>query len=228
MKQIFITGTDTEVGKTFVSQTLLHAFKLHRKSAVGYKPIASGCERTKEGLRNEDALKLLQASSLPLQYNDVNIYSFEQAIAPHIAAEREQTELSIERITEGLQRLQQKQPDFLLIEGAGGWRLPLTLEPTPVFLSDFVIQQKIPVVLVVGMRLGCLNHARMTFESIKQDGLAVAGWVANHIDESMACRSNNLHSLQSLIPAPFLGEVPMTQSPQLATEYLDIAPLLQE
>lgn len=226
MKQFFITGTDTEVGKTFISQTILHALKLHRRSGIGYKPIASGCAQTPDGLRNDDALSLLKASSIPLQYNEVNIYSFEPAIAPHIAAELSETELSIVRISEGLNHLQQKQPDMLLIEGAGGWRLPLTLTPKPVFLSDFVVQHNMPVVLVVGMRLGCLNHARMTIEAIQHDGLEIAGWVANHIDDSMASRSHNLRSLQALIPAPFMGEVPMTKSPEIATEYLDIAPLL--
>lgn len=226
MKQFFITGTDTEVGKTFLSQAILHGLKRHQKRVIGYKPIAAGCELTAAGLRNEDALTLLQASSIPLQYSDVNIYSFEQPIAPHIAAEMEQVTLDIRDIEQGLRRLQEKQPDYLLIEGAGGWRLPLSLQPEPVFLSDFVIQQQIPVVLVIGMRLGCLNHARMTFESIQQDGLEVAGWIANHVDAEMACQSHNLRALQALISAPFLGEVPVTATPEMATDYLDIAPLM--
>lgn len=226
MKQFFITGTDTEVGKTFISQTILYALQQRRKSGIGFKPIASGCEQTSDGLRNDDALSLLRASTMELHYNDVNIYSFEPAIAPHIAAQLSGTELSIPRISEGLLKLQQKQPDVLLVEGAGGWRLPLTLTPKPVFLSEFAVQHNLPVVLVVGMRLGCLNHACMTMEAIAHDGLELAGWVANHIDDAMANRSHNLRSLQALIPAPFMGEVPMTTSPQTATEYLDIAPLL--
>lgn len=227
MKQYFITGTDTEVGKTFISQTILQVLKQHRKIGVGFKPIASGSEMTVDGLRNEDALHLLEASAMPLHYSDVNIYTFEPAIAPHIAAKRSQVELSLDKISQGLHKLQQKQPDVLLIEGAGGWRLPLTLEPEPVFFSEFAITHQLPVVLVVGMRLGCLNHARMTVEAIQQDGLTLAGWVANHVDDEMHCRSDNLQSLHSLIPAPFLGEVPMTSSPTVAAEYLNIAPLIQ-
>ncbi len=209
MKAFFVTGTDTEVGKTFVSGALLQQSVKRGKRAIGFKPVASGCERTVEGLRNSDALTL-QASGEPvLKYEEVNPFSFEEAIAPHIAAKRAQTCIDVKRINQAYLALTQKDADILIVEGAGGWRLPLG---NGQFMSEFVAQQQLPVVIVVGMKLGCLNHAKLTEEAILNDGLKVAGWVANHIQPDMPYLAENIASLHEMMLSPCLGEIPWSDT----------------
>lgn len=223
MSVFFVTGTDTEVGKTFVSQTIMHIFEQKRKTCVGYKPVASGSLMTPEGLRNEDAVALQNASTIKLDYDEVNPLAFEEAVAPHLAAQRARREICMRTIADGYKNLVKKQADLTIVEGAGGWRLPIGNRR---FMSDFVREYHIPVILVVGVRLGCINHACMTAEIIKQDGLKIAGWVANHVDAEMPFLNENIKTLKEHIDAPFLGEIPMVKNPTEAADYLDVSPLL--
>ena len=243
MKQYFITGTDTEVGKTYVTCELLQAAQKASLSAIGYKPIAAGCEQINGEWVNEDALNIQKACSkiradkaikitdnnelksanenneesgqtLPL--HQINTIALKPAIAPHIAALEEGVALTFDEIAKGLDELHAYQPDLLLMEGAGGWRLPLTVgdEYTPTYyLSDVVKTLKMDVILVVGMRLGCLNHALLTAEAIRADGLTIKGWVANDITGNMTRYQENLHSLKAMLPEPLLAEIPYQVAP---------------
>ena len=210
MKHVFVTGTDTDAGKTFVSVLLLKALNRLNYQTIGFKPIAAGCERRNGMLENADALALQSAASVELPYDKVNPISFEPPIAPHIAAQLCGETLSLERISRGFSALKEQQADFLLVEGAGGWRLPLSLPSdceNAVYLSDWVAQQKIPVILVVGMKLGCLNHALLSYEQIKRDGLEIVGWVANQMQNDMLHYQENLATLKAAISEPMLAEV---------------------
>jgi len=227
-KTFFITGTDTEVGKTFISQALLLAFNARGLSTAAYKPVAAGCEETSQGLRNNDALLLQAASSVSLSYQELNPIAFVEPVAPHLAAQQRQQKISLQDISQGFEHLQNKQADVLLVEGAGGWRLPLgeTESGKQQFLSDFAIEHKLPVILVVGMRLGCLNHALLTAEVIQHDGLQIVGWVANQLHGDMPYLQENIASLTDLLSLPFIGSVPKLASPQGALEFLDVSSLL--
>lgn len=219
-KSFFITGTDTDVGKTYVTRLLLQSFNQQSLQTAGFKPISAGCEQTAEGLRNEDALILQQASSVTLEYDLINPVAFEPPVAPHLAAEQLGVSVDMQTVNQAYSQIQALNPDITLVEGAGGWRLPLGQGR---YLSDFAIQHKLPVILVVGMRLGCLNHALLTAEAIRRDGLSIAGWVANHIDPDMDLQKQNIASLKALLDAPFLGVVPYAQS---LTSDLDLTALL--
>lgn len=237
----FVTGTDTDSGKTLVSSALLSAVNasmtkidpaasispVNRMSTLGIKPIASGCVQTSEGLRNADALQLMAVSSHKIAYPKVNPFSFEPAIAPHIAAAQLGVRLSPAVIIEHLALATFAAVDFCLIEGAGGWRLPLGEGR---YLSEVVQRLELPVILVVGMKLGCLNHALLTQEAILADGLNIAGWVANSVDPNMSMFEENLHSLKQMMSAPFLGCIPYLTQPiaENAAEYLNVEWLLQE
>lgn len=240
MKQYFITGTDTEVGKTYVTCQLLNAAQRLSLRAIGYKPIAAGCELVNGEWVNEDALNIQKASAkirvgeviedvgglkadsnnrksgqtLPLR--QINPIALKPAIAPHIAALEEGVTLTFDKIAQGLDLLKTYQPDLLLMEGAGGWRLPLTVgdEYTPTYyLSDVVKSLKMDVILVVGMRLGCLNHALLTAEAIRADGLTIKGWVANDVTGNMTRYQENLYSLKAMLPEPLLAEIPYQSEP---------------
>ncbi len=219
----FVTGTDTDCGKTFISSALLNLAKELGRATLGLKPIASGCERTERGLRNSDALSLMAQSSIKLDYALVNPVSFEPAIAPHIAANQADVDISPEsilnRLSGALEGLNDS--ELCIIEGAGGWRLPLGEGR---YLSEVVQQLSVPVILVVGVKLGCLNHAVLTQEVIKADGLEIAGWVANIVDGDTRCLQENLDSLQELMSAPCLGVVPHLHdvSIETAAAYLDV------
>jgi dethiobiotin synthetase len=228
-KTFFVTGTDTEVGKTFISQALLFAMGASGLSTTAYKPVAAGCEQTSLGLRNEDALLLQSASNIELSYDEVNPIAFAEPVAPHLAAQNLSQTISLKAIHDGFIHLQQKQGDVLLVEGAGGWRLPLGADPQGEqrYLSDFAIQHKLPVIMVVGIRLGCLNHALLTAEAIRSDGLELVGWVANQIDSNMAYRDENIQSLKEQLNAPFIGTVPKLEDPEQAIKFLDLRSLLR-
>ena len=204
-KTFFITGTDTDVGKTICAKALLQAANKQKLSTMAYKPIAAGCQLTESGLRNEDALILQKNSTIELPYQAVNPIAFELPIAPHIAAELTNKPISLDLITLGLQNLQQKNSDLLIVEGAGGWRLPLNNDE---MLSDWVVAQKLPVILVVGMKLGCLNHAVLAYESILNDGLNVVGWIGNQLQADMPYYQENLKLLTEKIAAPMIAEIP--------------------
>jgi dethiobiotin synthetase len=205
MKNLFVSGTDTDVGKTFVSKLLLESVTQNKQSSLGFKPISAGCELTNDGLRNEDALILQAASSVDASYEHINPIAYEAAIAPHIAAEEQGQSISLPELQNHYERIKAYHADILLVEGAGGWRLPINNKGQ--YLSDFVIQNQMPVIVVVGMRLGCLNHALLTLQAIENDQLDCVGWVANQLSPNMPYYDENLASLQKLLPAPMLAEV---------------------
>ncbi|WOT03865.1 dethiobiotin synthase [Shewanella youngdeokensis] len=217
----FVTGTDTDCGKTLVSSALLTAVS---GETVGFKPVASGCEQAEHGLRNSDALALMAASTIKLPYDDINPFAFLPAIAPHIAASEQNVILSPKKIQAQLNMAQYLGADFALVEGAGGWRLPLGEGR---FMSEVVQAMQLPVILVVGMKLGCLNHALLTAEAIERDGLVIAGWVANQVDADMANQAENLSALKQSITAPFLGHIPFLANATAAeaAKHLDVSHL---
>lgn len=201
----FIAGTDTDVGKTTIAAGLLHAARLQGLSTLAAKPVASGCAVTSKGLRNADALALIDQSTVQLPYKRVNPFAFEPAIAPHLAAREAGVALAVPALLKAMQGILAEGADFTLIEGAGGWRVPLSDHAN---LSDLAIALKLPVILVVGVRLGCINHALLSAEAIARDGLQLAGWVANVIEPRTSRLEENLASLAERLPAPCLGRVP--------------------
>ena len=199
----FITGTDTDVGKTYIASALVRYFVQQGQTAVGMKPIAAGCEKINGALRNADVSALLAASNLAARLEDVNPYAFEPAIAPHIAAEQEGVSVSLSKIKHAFDTLQ-LQADVVIVEGAGGFRVPINREQT---MADLAAQLNFPVIMVVGIRLGCINHALMTAGSIKAAGLNLAGWVANRIDPDMPALAENIQTLKAMIKAPCIADV---------------------
>jgi len=226
-KTFFIAGTDTDAGKTVVTAGLLAAANNQGLKTIGLKPVSAGCEVTDDGLRNGDALLLQQTASIPLSYDQVNPVAFEPPIAPHIAAVQEGRQLSADRLAAYCRGTLMQPADFALIEGAGGWRVPLNQRE---MLSALPKQLGTDVILVVGMKLGCLNHALLTAEAIARDGLKLAGWVANRIDPDMNCYQENLDSLRGFFRAPLLGEVPHLgdPSPEKVADYLKIDHILAD
>lgn len=200
---VFVTGTDTDVGKTLISCALLHAWRAAGKTALGMKPVAAGCEWRPEGLVCGDVTALMQASSVQASCELINPYSFALPIAPHIAAEELGVDIRLERIQEAFQILT-AYADVVVVEGAGGFRIPLNSNEDS---ADLARRLNLPVVLVVGMRLGCLNHALLTADAIRSQGLKLAGWVANRIDPEMACFEQNLEALRQRLGSPLLGVV---------------------
>lgn len=209
----FVTGTDTEIGKTTIAAGLLHAARLRGLSTAAAKPVASGCQRTPQGLRNDDALALLAQCSLPLRYEEVNPLAFEPAIAPHLAAREVGVELTVTSLASPVRAILARNADFSLVEGAGGWCVPLAGHES---LSDLAQALAIPVILVVGVRLGCINHAVLTAEAIERNGLELAGWVANIVDPQTSRLEENLATLGERLPAPCLGRVPYLEEASAA------------
>ena len=203
-ERFYVTGTDTEVGKTVASTALLQAARLLGRRAVGYKPVASGSELTDEGLRNSDALALQRNSALPLRYEEVNPYTFAEPTSPHIVSADEQRPIEAGVLSAGLRALE-AQADWVLVEGAGGWFTPLS--PT-LTLADWVRDEQLPVILVVGVKLGCINHAVLTAQAVQQAGLRLAGWIANDVVPPGRRHAEYLSTLQRMLPAPLLGEIP--------------------
>lgn len=204
----FVTGTDTNVGKTLVSCALLHALRARDLSTAGMKPVASGCRLTADGARHADAEALLAASSIPLEYATVNPYALVAATAPHLAAQSEGVEISIERITRAFAQLQTR-ADAVVVEGVGGWLVPIDARHS---MAEVPARLRLPVVLVVGIRLGCLNHALLTAAAIEHSGCRLAGWVANHLtDDADGALNGYVAALGERLPAPLLGEIPYIQ-----------------
>lgn len=193
----FVTGTDTGVGKTSVAEALLRALSRQGLRAAGMKPVASGCERGAEGLRCADAVRLHAAGSIAVDYADVNPYAFEPAIAPHLAAARAGIEPELQVVQRHFARLRQS-ADWLVVEGAGGWNVPFNRRST---LGDVARSLGLPVILVVGVRLGCINHALLSARAIAADGLALAGWVGNCIDARFEGAEETLAALDERLAA---------------------------
>jgi dethiobiotin synthetase len=204
--RLFVAGTDTGVGKTLVACALLHAAQARGWRCIGLKPVASGSGRGSEGLRNADALALQQAMSEPLEYAEVNPVALEPAIAPHIAAAAAGRALTVEGLAAHCRQVLARHAHQLaVIEGAGGWRVPLGPRET---LADLARALQLPVLLVIGLRLGCVNHALLSAEAIRHDGLRLAGWVATQVDPDMPCIEENLATLRERLGAPQVGWIP--------------------
>lgn len=211
----FVTGTDTDVGKTICTKALLQTANKQNQSTLAYKPISAGCEETSFGLRNSDALILKQHSSIEVNYEAVNPIAYKQPIAPHIAAIENNHAIDISIIDRGFDFLQKKHPNYLFVEGAGGWHLPINNKQ---LFSEWVVEKKLPVIVVIGLKLGCLNHALLTVKSIQQSGLTIAGWIANHLQHDMPYVEQNIQTLKDLIAAPLIGRVPFL--PNIETQDL--------
>ena len=218
----FVTGTDTDVGKTWVSLGLVEQLKRQGKSVGVMKPVAAGCHPSAEGLRNEDAELLQQQASLKLDYHALNPYALEPAIAPHIAADEAGLRIDIETLYQHYLAIAGKS-DCVVVEGAGGWLVPLNDFQT---MADLAQRLALPVILVVGMRLGCINHALLSAETIRARGLALAGWVANRITPEMPRLEENIATLEQRLDAPLLGRIPHLDSLDAATiaDHLTLPP----
>ncbi|MES9992094.1 MAG: dethiobiotin synthase [Candidatus Thiodiazotropha sp.] len=221
---LFVTGTDTGCGKTEVSLGMMSSLQQQGETVLGMKPIASGAEPTGEGLRNEDALRIQRQCSLDIPYGSVNPLVYQPPIAPHLAAQARGEPIRLDEILQGYQRLQEL-ADRVVVEGVGGWHVPLGEGIT---LADLALALDLPMILVVGIRLGCINHALMTAECMLNSGVRFEGWVANLVDPEMLAIDENITTLQAWLPAPCLGEIPhlQTPTPEQIASYLD-GPLLE-
>ncbi|KRT55192.1 dethiobiotin synthase [endosymbiont of Ridgeia piscesae] len=208
----FVTGTDTGCGKTEITLGLMRQMKDCGCRTLGMKPVASGAVPTPAGLRNEDASRIRAESSTAVPYEWVNPYAFEPPIAPHLAAQQAGVSIRLETILQAYQWLA-AQGDCTVVEGVGGWRVPLE---AGLSVSDLPQALQLPVILVVGLRLGCINHALLSAEAILATGVELVGWVANHVDPDMLIQQENLQSLKALMPAPCVGEVPFLAQPDAA------------
>jgi dethiobiotin synthetase len=219
----FITGTDTGVGKTAVTLGLMQALQQQGRSVAAMKPVAADCEWTVDGLRHADALQLQRQASVELGYELINPYAFEPAIAPHIAADQAGITININKIYNKYKEIE-NYADCVLVEGVGGWQVPLNAEETLVDLARLL---GLDVIMVVGIRLGCLNHALLTADSIAAAGCTLAGWVANQLPSPPECAQENIKSLKSRISSPLLGVLPAMQevSAGIVAENLSLAAL---
>ncbi|MCG2585171.1 dethiobiotin synthase [Massilia sp. TS11] len=208
----FVTGTDTEIGKTLVSTAILHQLAQLGVRACGMKPVAAGAELIDGVWHNEDVDAIIAASSLHLPRHLITPYLLQRPMAPHIAAELEGVVIDPVTILAAAAEVQAA-ADALVVEGVGGFRVPLT---GAFDTADLAKELNLPVVLVVGLRLGCLSHALLTYEAITARGLTVAGWVANQVDPAMPCTDENIEALLERLPAPLLGHIPRLSEPSAA------------
>lgn len=204
MFSIYVTGTDTGIGKTLSSASLLHALRARGLRAAGMKPVASGCERIDGAWRNADALALQRAGEPGIDYADINPFALEHPLAPELAARDAGIEVALAPILAAHARLAAR-VDALVVEGVGGWAAPLSAS---LMQADLVRALRLPVVLVVGLRLGCLNHALLSARAIAADGLHLAGWIGSHVDPAMERVEDNLAMLRARLPAPCWGVLP--------------------
>jgi dethiobiotin synthetase len=209
---LFVTGTDTGVGKTRVAVALIHALRARGLRVAAMKPVAAG---SAPGELNEDVTALLEAADVAADLKDVNPYAFAEPIAPHIAAQQAGVRIDLGVITAAYARLAAAAADVVVVEGAGGWRVPLNERED---MADLAQALGLPVVLVVGLRLGCLNHALLSAESIAGRKLPWAGWVGNHVDPAMAHQAANLDALRARLPGPCLGVQPFISDPMLQAD----------
>lgn len=210
----FITGTDTGIGKTWSTITLMQYFKNQGQTVLGMKPIASGCDEVDGCLRNEDALLIQQQGSLILPYEDVNPYAFALPVSPHIAAEQVGVEIVLDTIVEKYQQIE-KLADIVLVEGVGGWLVPLNTQED---VADLALKLGLPVIVVVGIRLGCINQAKLTFAALQKTGVSCRGWIASCIERDMLMRDDNIRTLCQSTDMPLLAVLPYMKN--LDPEYL--------
>jgi len=213
MTSCFVTGTDTGVGKTLVSAALLHALALRHPRVVGMKPVAAGVVRAGTSWANEDVLALRAASSLAVPPELDNPFLLPEPLSPHIAAKRAGVRISIDHLVACYRELA-RLADAVVVEGAGGFHVPLSDSTTG---ADLAQALALPVVLVVGLRLGCLNHALLTLEAIRARGLPLAGWVANRLDPAMQAQEDNIAWLQRQLGAPLLADIAYQEAPDPRT-----------
>ncbi|ABM61735.1 dethiobiotin synthase [Halorhodospira halophila] len=218
---VFITGTDTGVGKTVYAGGLIRLLQRHQIPVAAMKPVAAGCRRTAEGLRNDDAEQLKALIDPALPYETVNPCALEAAAAPHLVADEQGLSIDGAGLVAAARALAQTR--FTVVEGAGGWRVPLGPTQDMAALARGI---GLPVVLVVGVRLGCLNHALLSAEAIRADGLVLAGWVACELDADDPRRDAQIASLDARLPAPRLGRIPVLQepTPEQVADYLEPPP----
>lgn len=222
-KGAFITGTGTGCGKTEITLGLMRALQQRGEQVLGMKPVASGANATSEGLRNEDALRIQAQCTSELPYDWVNPFAYAPPIAPHLAAEAAGRPVELRLISDRFEQLACR-ADRVLVEGVGGWLVPLNASARVV---DLALHLELPVILVVGLQLGCINHALLTEASIRQSGVRLLGWVANQVEPEMRAREGNLATLRKHLSVPCLGEVPWLDSPSsmAVADYLDISNL---
>lgn len=210
MKQgFFITGTDTGIGKTRCAATLMHYFRQQRLSVIGMKPVASGCRVHEGRLKSEDALILQQQATVPMPYELVNPYAFELPVSVHIGASLAGITIDISVIQDHVEVLKRR-ADVLIVEAVGGWMAPLNTNND---VSDLANALQLPVILVISMRLGCINHAKLTYNAINAKGLSCAGWIANCTQPDLLFIDENILTIQSTIDAPLLGILPFSPVP---------------
>ncbi|MGZ8160072.1 MAG: dethiobiotin synthase [Methylobacter sp.] len=201
-KGYFITGTDTNVGKTCAAIALMHYFKNRGKSVAGMKPVAAGCLMLDGQLKNEDALLMQEHASLQVDYGLINPYAYELPVSPHIAGVKDPVKLDVLAVKfELLKTL----ADIVVVEGAGGWYSPLNEREA---INDLAKALALPVIMVVAIRIGCINHARLTYQAIKQSGVHCSGWIAVCIDPDLLSRDENIETIKAALDAPLLGVLP--------------------
>jgi dethiobiotin synthetase len=224
-KSFFITGTDTGVGKTLASILLMRAFSKAGLAVYGMKPVASGCIQTSQGLVSEDALQLIKNSSMELPYALVNPVNLATPCSPNLAAKLENRQVCFDGMVQAYQQIIER-PGIVVVEGVGGWRTPVC---GLAGMEIMVKQLEIPVVLVVGMRLGCINHALLTVEALQRDNIVLAGWIANVCDHTYAYSEQTVSCLQDFMKCKLLGVIPHLHDSDvdLAGLCLDVSPLLQ-
>lgn len=204
----FITGTDTGIGKTWSTVALMQYFKHQGKTVIGMKPVASGCEEIDGQLRNEDALLLQQHASVDLPYQSINPYAFSLPVSPHIAAQKAGLEIEFNEILCKYKQLE-KQADVVLVEGVGGWLVPLNSHQDVAALAQ---QMDLPVIVVVGIRLGCINQAKLTFAAIQQAGVKCQGWIASCVEQDMLMLEENIQTLCQATEIPLLAVFPYSNN----------------
>jgi dethiobiotin synthetase len=209
---IFVTGTDTDVGKTYITKALIKHFCSQGFQTVGMKPIAAGAEIENGRLLNADVKAIVSASNVDAPIDQINPYVFAPAIAPHIAAQQVGIEIAIEPIMSAFKVLQQ-QADVIVVEGAGGFLVPINETLT---MGDLAKALDVGVVLVVGVRLGCISHALLTVQSIEAKGLHLIGWVANRIEPNMPALEENIATLKAMIKAPCVADVAWNEEPSFS------------
>jgi dethiobiotin synthetase len=226
MIKLFITATDTDAGKTYVAQTLITALTQQSLRVAAFKPISAGCEKvhTQQGtqLINEDALLLSTVANCQQSIEQINPIAFEEPIAPHIAAQKENDVIDLALLHKHYEKVTDNHCDVVITEGAGGWRLPLG---NGKYLSEFVQKTQQKVILVVNMKLGCLNHAVLSYESIVSDGLSCVGWVAN-CPETMTYLDENIAELELLFPMPLLATLDKEADIERAAKKFNLTSLL--
>ncbi len=217
-KGFFITGTDTEIGKTLITTSLMRVSVNQGAKVAGMKPIASGCEKTDQGLRNDDAIKIMSEASVDFDYETINPYAFEPSVSPHFAAEQSDEVIEFKKIIKNY-KIINHQSEQVFVEGVGGWEVPLGKE---LRISDLAKEMNLPIILVIGLRLGCINHALLTIKSIRDKGLRLVACIATQIDPDYKFCEETITTLEQQIDIP-VQYVPWFEKvrPELITQYLE-------